>query len=139
MASTISPPLPASDIITGQARSDSESLGGWLLFDASRWRGELPEAVTAGLRNNPTVEIKWGVHPEGERRPNGWAERSEKTAISFLLQGEFVLSLREPGQAGPPQEVRLGELGDYVLWNESRHEHNWHAVTEALILTVRWR
>ena len=33
MASTISPPLPASDIITGQARSDSESLGGWLLFD----------------------------------------------------------------------------------------------------------
>jgi hypothetical protein len=130
---------PDSDIIVGRACTDSEPMGGWLLFDAERWQGELPEQAAQGLRNNTTVEMKWGIHSKGDRRPNGWARQSEKTAISFLIRGEFVLRLREPGQNAPLQEVRLGELGDYVIWNESRHEHDWHAITEALILTVRWR
>jgi hypothetical protein len=53
-----------------------------------------------------------------------------------LITGEFWLAFRRSSD-DESREVRLCRPGDYVLWGPA-HEHTWRAVTDAVVLTVRW-
>jgi len=127
-------------LTVGNAAVDSEEFRHWLVGDIESWTSSDTSPVEldrVGLRNTKDVEIKWGAHPAGEARPGGWAPPSAKRVISILLRGRFVIRFRDPRDPGAPTEICLSRLGDYVLWDEVL-EHDWHAVDESLVLTVRW-
>lgn len=85
-----------------------------------------------GLRYRRDVEIKWGIHPSGDRR-GAWGANSASTTISILIEGRFILSLRDGEEE---HEVCLERPGDYVIIAPGVM-HNWQAPEAALVLTVR--
>ena len=131
--------LPPS-VSHGNAAVDGAPLNGWFVGDFTRWlaeRGPSSSALaTIGLRDTSRLEVKWGIHPAGQPRPAGWAERTPAVGVSVLVAGEFVVVFREVAGA-PEREVRLREQGDYVVWGPAV-EHRWYAVQDSIILTVRW-
>ncbi|MCR8945593.1 signal peptidase I [Streptomyces sp. OUCMDZ-4982] len=83
----------------------------------------------SGPRHNADVEIKWGVHPQGDERAQ-WARGEERTALLVLISGRSRVEL-------PGRSVLLAEQGDYVVWGPSV-DHSWFAEEESAVLTVRW-
>jgi hypothetical protein len=104
----------------GNADLDGAKEHGWLL-------GHFLPA--ADPRHSPDVEIKWGRHEAGDRRAQ-WVTSEHRTAVLFLITGHFEVEL-------PARTVSLTNPGDYVLWGPGV-DHSWHAVTESVVLTVRW-
>jgi hypothetical protein len=49
-----------------------------------------------GLRGQTDVEFKWGIHPDGDRRPRPWANRNS-TTISVLVQGSLRVTFYVEG------------------------------------------
>src|SRR5216683_7708007 len=43
-------------------------------------------AAELGLRHQTDVEVKWGIHPDGEKRSHAWASE-HATTISVLIRG----------------------------------------------------
>ena len=86
-----------------------------------------------GLRKRDDIEIKWGVHPAGDVRANGWSLNRTSTTISILIEGSFIALFRGPGWQ---QEVTLKRKGDYVIFREGV-EHSWHSEVDSLVLTIR--
>lgn len=128
-------------VYSGNAAVDGERFNHWFVGDLHKWCSENgaafdPQAM--GLRDTGRLEVKWGRHPKGQQRPGGWAKPSEKTCLSLLVQGAFLLRFRIPGGSGGEIERRLAEQGDYVIWKEEV-EHTWQAEEDAVILTIRWR
>jgi len=127
-------------VSSGNAAVDGAPSNGWFVGDFTRWLAErdpVPGALASiGLRDTPVLEVKWGIHPAGQPRPAGWAERTPAVGVSVLVAGEFVVVFREDAGA-PEREVRLREQGDYVVWGPAV-EHRWYAVRDSIILTVRW-
>ena len=124
----------------GNAAIDSQEFRRWIVGDIESWTGGALNAADRdriGLRDSKDLELRWVIHPKGERRPGGWASRSEKRAISILIRGSFVVSFRDPLDYEALEEVSLRELGDYVVWAEEL-EHHWRAEDDSLVLTVRW-
>ncbi|MCA1219761.1 signal peptidase I [Streptomyces sp. 8L] len=80
-------------------------------------------------RHSEDVEIKWGVHPRGDRRAR-WITGEERTALLVLISGRFRVEL-------PDRTVLLTRQGDYVVWGHGT-DHSWHAEEESVVLTVRW-
>jgi len=78
-------------------------------------------------------ELKWGVHPKGEREEHGWVANKTSTTFSMLVEGRFLIRMRRGDQI---EEVRLEERGDYVMW-EPGVEHSWEAPEDCIILSVR--
>jgi hypothetical protein len=85
-----------------------------------------------GLRRRQDVELKWGIHPKGERRSQ-WVTYRTSTMISVLVEGRFLIWVRADGKV---HEVRFEEKGDYVIINRFV-EHTWEAPEDCIILTVR--
>ena len=86
-----------------------------------------------GQRHQTAVELKWGQHLDGERRPQPWAQ-GRATTISLLLRG----LLRVQFHCGPTVEaVTLQREGDYVIYGPSVI-HSWEATGDTLVLTVRF-
>lgn len=106
---------------SGNAAEDGKETRGWLLghFISS------PEDV----RHSPDVEVKWGIHEPGEKRIE-WASDAERTTLLLLVRGTFRLDLVETS-------VTLEREGDYVAWGPG-HEHKWEALSDAVVITVRW-
>ena len=131
--------LPPS-VSIGNAAVDGAAFNGWFVGDFTRWlaqRGLPPsELASIGLRDTSALEVKWGIHPAGQPRPEGWATHTPAVGVSVLVGGEFVVVFREHARA-PESEVRLREQGDYVVWGPAV-EHRWYAVQDSIILTVRW-
>jgi hypothetical protein len=75
------------------------------------------------------VELKWGVHRRGDRRPEV-APGDGATALSVLVSGRFVLEFAE-------RERVLARPGDFVLWPPGV-AHGWRAEEDSVVLTVRW-
>jgi hypothetical protein len=121
------------DLTVGNAADDGAPFRGWFVGDIGRWTGA---HGGAGLRDTKAVEIKWGVHAADMPRPDGWAAASPTVALAILVSGEFALAFRRAG-TDDVTEVRLARTGDYVLWGETQ-EHTWWAVSDAVVLTVRW-
>jgi quercetin dioxygenase-like cupin family protein len=84
------------------------------------------------LRATEAIEIKWGLHDAGERSP--WKSQRGKKAVTLLLAGKFVVQVRSGRRT---ETFTLRSLGDFVVW-EDDSEHRWEAITNAVIITVRW-
>lgn len=122
----------------GNASADGSDFSHWFIGDLAAWAGQNGLVESGyGMRQTTALEVKWGEHAAGERRPGGWAASSEKTSLSVLVRGEFELRFRDPRRPDQQLVHRLSNQGDYVLWRE-KVEHTWQALQDAVILTVRW-
>ena len=107
-------------VYVGKAALDAAQDRGWLLGHFK------PEG---DIRHSDDVEIKWGVHPPGERRAQ-WATEEKRTALLVLINGRFRLCF-------PGGDVVLSEQGDYVVWTAGV-DHSWEAEEQSVVMTVRW-
>ncbi|MGH8886988.1 MAG: signal peptidase I [Egibacteraceae bacterium] len=105
----------------GNAVADSEDHRGWLV-------GHFLDA-SDGIRASEAVEIKWGIHPEGEER-HAWHTDEERTTLLLLIKGRFRLEL----SVGT---FVLQQEGDYAIWGPGT-DHSWRAEEDAIVITVRW-
>jgi hypothetical protein len=128
-------------ISTGNAAVDGAGFQQWLVGDLEKWRlenGAAFDPERMGLRSTGRLEVKFGLHPKGQQRPGGWAGASDKTSLSLLARGSFVIVFRSPENPSQEEIHKLQNEGDYVIWREVV-EHTWRAEEDSLILTVRWR
>ena len=111
----------SDSVYVGRAVPDGIANQGWLL-------GHFMPPGT--VLHSADVEVKWGVHPPGERRA-AWATAETRTALLVLIRGGFDIELRD-------RTVLLREPGDYVVWGPGE-DHSWQAgPEETVVLTVRW-
>jgi glyoxylate utilization-related uncharacterized protein len=111
----------ANRVYVGCAGEDGAYNQGWLLGHFM---------APGGLLHSEDVEVKWGVHPAGDRRRE-WATGETRTALLVLIRGCFDVELRD-------RTVLLREPGDYVVWGPGE-DHSWAAgAAETVVLTVRW-
>lgn len=105
----------------GNAAEDGADTRGWLLghfIDPSE-----------GVRSSKDVEVKWGVHSSGEKRPE-WTSDDQRTTLVLLVQGRFRIDLTEGSTV-------LAAQGDYALWGPGI-DHSWEAIDDSVVITVRW-
>ena len=86
-----------------------------------------------GLRHQTDVELKWGIHPDGEKRPQPWANQNS-TTISVLIEGALRVTFHVDGAQ---QEVTLRTKGDYVAFGPEV-VHSWEALGDTIVLSVRF-
>jgi hypothetical protein len=106
-------------IYVGNAAVDAPADRGWLL-------GHFKPAGDA--RHSNEVEIKWAVHPPGDRRAE-WVTGEQRSALILLVSGRFRVDL-------PGRSVVLAELGDYLVFHGI--SHSWEAEEASVIVAVRW-
>jgi hypothetical protein len=97
--------------------------GGWIL-------GHFVEQKS--LRATEAIEIKWGMHNASEW--SHWKSQRGKKTITLLLSGKFAMQIRSGKR---PKTITLSSPGDFVVW-EDDNEHRWRAITDALVISVRW-
>lgn len=105
----------------GNAADDTKATRGWLLghfIDPSE-----------GVRSTKDVEVKWGIHPPGDKRPE-WTADDQRTTLVLLVQGKFRIDLTEGSQV-------LSDQGDYAMWGPGI-DHSWEALADSVVVTVRW-
>jgi hypothetical protein len=115
----------------GNAAVDGSERRGWLV-------GAFME--TGDIRLSNDVEIKWGVHPAGDRRES-WFEDEKRTSAVLLVNGRFQIEL-SVGAALFQIELSVGaallaEPGDYAMWGPGIG-HSWRAEEDSVVITVRW-
>lgn len=109
------------NVYVGNAGTDGAGNAGWLLGHFM---------APGDPRHSGDVEIKWGVHPHGDRRA-AWATDERRTALLVLINGCFHVELRD-------RTVVLSRPGDYIVWGHGQ-DHSWYAAQEGTtVLTVRW-
>lgn len=106
---------------TGNAAEDTGNTRGWLV-------GHFIDPST-GPRSSKDVEVKWGLHPAGDKRAE-WTADDQRTTLVLLVDGNFTVHLTE-GSAP------LNRQGDYVMWGPGI-DHSWEATSESVVITVRW-
>ena len=106
-------------IYAGYADEDAPAHRGWVLGHF------IPDG---DLRQSGDVEIKWAVHPRGDKRAQ-WVTAESRTAAIFLVSGRFRVDL-------PGRSVALDRPGAYVVF--SGVSHSWEAEEDLTILGVRW-
>ena len=109
----------------GNAKADDVRGSGWFVGQF------VPEEF--GLRRQSDVELKWGIHPEGEKRSHPWAT-GHGTTISVLIEGSLKITFPVEGAQ---EEVTLRTKGDYVIFGPEV-VHSWEALSDAIVLTVRF-
>lgn len=115
-------------VVFGNAATDGFDRRGWFV-------GHYIEAHPA--RCTADVEVKWGVHAEGDRR-SVWSANRSATTLSILIHGKFRLFFPDPeGLPGQTRDVLLAEQGDYVLWLPNT-PHIWQAEAASVVITVRY-
>lgn len=111
--------LVADMIYVGNADADAPDNRGWLLGHF------MPDD---DARHSEDVEIKWGIHPEGDRRSQ-WVADEQRSALIVLISGRFHLEL-------PGRSVVLARAGDYAVFHGV--SHSWHAEQDSVVVTIRW-
>jgi hypothetical protein len=109
----------------GNAMTDQVGGSGWFVGQF------VPPEL--GRRHQTAVEIKWGLHPDGDRRSAPWAHGAG-TTIAILIRGSLRLSFHAGDVV---QHVTLANEGDYVVFGPEI-VHAWEAVGETLVLSVRF-
>jgi hypothetical protein len=104
----------------GNAAVDGAERRGWLFG---------PFMDADDLRRSNQLEIRWGVHPAGDRR-EAWFEEETRTTVLMLVSGRFHVDL-SVGIAV------LAEQGDYAMWGPGIG-HSWRAEEDSVVVTVRW-
>lgn len=106
---------------SGNAEDDAREYRGWIL-------GHFIDPAE-GIRSSKDVEIKWGIHPAGEKRAD-WTADDQRITVVFQVSGEFRIDLTEGS-------FTLERKGDYLIWGPGI-DHSWEALTDAVVVTVRW-
>jgi quercetin dioxygenase-like cupin family protein len=112
----------ADNWYAGNANDDAGQHRGWLL-------GHFLDANQAGPRSTAALEVKWGIHPAGEARPE-WTADDQRTTMLLLVSGRFRLDLTIG-------TTTLERQGDYVVWGPGI-DHSWQAEQDSVVITVRW-
>lgn len=86
-----------------------------------------------GLRHQTDVEVKWGVHPDGEKRPQAWAN-GHATTVSVLVRGSLRVTFHSEES---PEVVTLAKEGDYVIFAPDT-VHSWEAIGDTVVLSIRF-
>jgi hypothetical protein len=123
-------------ITLGNAGTDGSLFKGWFVGDLNQWATEV-DAAAFGLRESSIVEMKWGVHRAGETRPE-WAPCSNKSTLSLLVRGKFLVRFRALDNPEAIIERRLVREGDYAIWGTDL-EHTWVVEEDSVIFTIRWQ
>jgi quercetin dioxygenase-like cupin family protein len=111
----------ADNWYAGNADDEADRHRGWLLGHFI--------APDGGVRTTDAVEVKWGIHPAGQRRPE-WTADDQRTTLLIHVKGRFRLDLSVGS-------VTLEREGDYVTWGPGI-DHSWHAEEDSVVVTVRW-
>jgi hypothetical protein len=114
-------PIVSHGWSSGNAAEDGKDTRGWLVghfIDPSQ-----------GVRSSKDVEVKWGIHPSGEKRPE-WTSDDQRTTLVMLIEGRFRVDLPKGGKT-------MTRQGDYVMWGPGI-DHSWEALEASVVLTVRW-
>jgi quercetin dioxygenase-like cupin family protein len=96
---------------SGNAAEDGRDTRGWILghfIDPSK-----------GVRSSREVEVKWDIHPVGDKRSE-WTADDQRTTLVLLVEGNFRIDLTEAS-------VTLEKQGDYVTWGPGI-DHSWEAI-----------
>ncbi len=109
----------------GNANADQVCGSGWFV-------GQFVPAEL-GFRHQTDVELKWGVHPDGDKRTRPWANENG-TTIAILIEGCLRVTFHLDGTH---QEVALQTKGDYVVFGPEV-VHSWEAVGDTIVLSVRF-
>jgi hypothetical protein len=112
----------ADNWYAGNAQDDASQHRGWLI-------GHFIDPRLAAIRVTDDVEIKWGIHPAGDARPE-WTADDQRTTVLILVSGRFRLDLTV-------SSVTLERQGDYVIWGPGI-DHSWQAEDDSVVITVRW-
>jgi hypothetical protein len=115
----------AKSFYFGNARVDDVRGSGWFVGQF------VPPEL--GLRHQTDVELKWGVHPDGDKRTDPWANQNG-TTISVLVEGSLKVTFHIDGAE---QEVMLRNRGDYVAFGPEV-VHFWEAIGDTIVLSVRF-
>lgn len=106
---------------SGNAAEDGRETRGWIIGHFI----DPPE----GVRSNKDVEVKWGIYPAGEKRPE-WTADDQRTTLVLLIEGNFRVDLTGVS-------IALEKQGDYAVWGPGTG-HSWEAISDAVVVTVRW-
>ncbi|MFE5329467.1 signal peptidase I [Embleya sp. NPDC056575] len=112
----------ADDWYGGNANDDADRHRGWLL-------GHFVDPVNGGVRATGDLEVKWGIHPAGQARPE-WTAGDRRTTMLLLVSGRFRLDLTTGS-------TTLARQGDYVVWGPGI-DHSWAAEEDSVVVTIRW-
>lgn len=105
----------------GNASDESSQHRGWLLGHFI--------SPTDPVRTTNDLEVKWGIHPAGQRRDN-WTDGETRSTLLLLVSGRFRLDLTTASTV-------LERQGDYVTWGPGIN-HSWQAEEDSVVVTVRW-
>jgi hypothetical protein len=106
---------------SGNAAEDGSGTRGWILghfIDSSK-----------GVRSSKDVEVKWGIHPVGDKR-HAWTADDQRSTLTLLVEGKFRIDLTE-------SSIIMEKQGDYVVWGPGV-DHSWEALSPSVVITVRW-
>ena len=109
----------------GNANADQVRNSGWFVGQF------VPPEL--GLRHQTDVELKWGVHTDGDKRPHPWANRNGAT-IAVLIEGVLRVTFHVEGTQ---EEVTLQTRGDYVIFGPDV-VHSWEATGDTTVLSIRF-
>jgi quercetin dioxygenase-like cupin family protein len=110
-----------ADWYQGNAAEDGCARRGWFL-------GHFIDPAE-GVRSSEAVEVKWGIHPTGDKRPE-WTADDQRSTLVIMVEGSFRIDLTEA-------TVTLAKQGDYVVWGPGI-DHTWEALSDSIVITVRW-
>src|ERR1700735_4396124 len=109
----------------GNAEADQVRGSGWFV-------GQFVPAEL-GPRHQTEVELKWGIHPDGDKRSHPWANENG-TTISVLIEGSLKVTFYIEGAR---ENITLRTKGDYVVFGREV-VHTWEAVGDTIVLSVRF-
>nr|WP_054055722.1 signal peptidase I [Alloactinosynnema sp. L-07] len=110
-----------TDWTSGNAAEDGQPTRGWLVghfIDPSE-----------GVRSSNDVEVKWGIHPAGDKRPE-WTSDDQRTTLVLLVEGHFRVDVTDGSKT-------MERPGDYIMWGAGV-DHSWEALADSVVMTVRW-
>ena len=85
------------------------------------------------IRRRTVKQRRRGSDGESTRSPTNAPSGTtddQRTTLVLLVQGKFRIDLTETS-------VTLEKQGDYAVWGPGI-DHSWEAITESVVLTVRW-
>jgi hypothetical protein len=105
----------------GNAVEDSKDTHGWII-------GHFIDP-TEDVRSTKDLEVKWGIHSAGEKRPE-WTSGDERSTLIMLIKGHFRVELTEGS-------ITMEREGDYAVWGPGVN-HSWEALSDSVVVSVRW-
>jgi hypothetical protein len=113
-------------VYLGNAAMDQVRDTGWFV-------GQFVPAAL-GARHQTAVELKWGLHQDGEQRSRGPGAVGRATTISILIRGTLRATFHINGAQ---QVVTMKNEGDYIIFGPGV-VHSWEAFDDTLVLSVRF-